>query len=73
MNSFELVFHVNNGEINIDKGYLTKKDAQFKQVFSELDVLGWYTTGGAPTQNDIEVQKQVILVLFDTVNCQINF
>lgn len=59
MNSFELVFHVNNGEINIDKEYLAKKDGQFKQVFSELDVLGWYTTGGAPTQNDIEVQKQM--------------
>ena len=29
------------------------------QVFKDLDFLGWYTTGGPPTMNDISVHKQV--------------
>ena len=31
-----------------------------KQVFSEMDFLGWYTVGDAPTSSDIKVHKQVI-------------
>lgn len=30
-----------------------------KQVFSDMDFLGWYTTGEQPTQSDIRVHKQV--------------
>ena len=30
-----------------------------KQVFSDLDFLGWYTTGDATTETDIKVHKQV--------------
>ena len=30
-----------------------------KQVFSEMDFLGWYTTGDQPTAADIHVQKQI--------------
>ena len=30
-----------------------------KQVFSDLDFVGWYTTGDAPTEIDISVHKQV--------------
>ena len=30
-----------------------------KQVFSDMDFLGWYTTGDAPTESDIHVHKQV--------------
>lgn len=29
------------------------------QVFSEMDFLGWYSTGEAPTEDDIHVHKQV--------------
>jgi JAB1/Mov34/MPN/PAD-1 ubiquitin protease len=29
------------------------------QVFSEMDFLGWYSTGDAPTEADIHVHKQV--------------
>lgn len=30
-----------------------------KQVFKELEFLGWYTTGGPPEPADINVHKQV--------------
>ena len=30
-----------------------------KQVFSDMDLLGWYTTGGEANQKDIDVHKQV--------------
>lgn len=33
------------------------------QVFSDLDFLGWYTTGESPTDKDINIHKQI---------CQIN-
>ena len=30
-----------------------------KQVFSDMDFLGWYTTGDAPNESDIHVHKQI--------------
>lgn len=30
-----------------------------KQVFSEMDFIGWYTTGGPPNNCDIKVHKQI--------------
>ncbi len=30
-----------------------------KQVFKDMEFLGWYTTGGAPDQSDIHIHKQV--------------
>ena len=30
-----------------------------KQVFSDLDFLGWYTTGGVPSERDIALHKQI--------------
>lgn len=59
MNSFELLFDTIEGNIVIDKDYYTIKEQQFKQVFSDLDFLGWYTTGESPTEGDIGVHKQV--------------
>lgn len=33
-----------------------------KQVFKELEFLGWYTTGGPPDPSDIHVHKQVYIL-----------
>lgn len=33
-----------------------------KQVFSDLDFLGWYTTGDGPTEQDIKVHKQICII-----------
>lgn len=30
-----------------------------KQVFQDLDFLGWYTTGDQPTDQDIKIHKQI--------------
>ncbi|KAG1678117.1 COP9 signalosome complex subunit 6 [Nymphon striatum] len=60
MNSFELVWIFLDDHIVIDREYYASKEEQFKQVFSDLDFLGWYTTGGAPNQSDIKVHKQSI-------------
>jgi len=58
MNSLELVFEVVNGEIVIDMEYYNLKEEQFKQVFSEMEFLGWYSTGDGPTESDIKIHKQ---------------
>ncbi|XP_013148459.1 PREDICTED: COP9 signalosome complex subunit 6 [Papilio polytes] len=59
MNSFELVFSAIDGDIVIDREYYNLKEEQFKQVFSDMDFLGWYTTGEAPTERDIAVHRQI--------------
>lgn len=59
MNSFELLFTSIGDEVIIDRDYYNTKEEQFKQVFSEMDFLGWYTTGDAPTDRDIRVHKQL--------------
>lgn len=59
MNSFELVFDRIDNDVIIDRDYYNTKEEQFKQVFSDLDFLGWYTTGDAPNESDIKVHKQI--------------
>lgn len=59
MNSFELDFTVVEDKVIIDRDYYNMKEEQFKQVFSEMDFLGWYSTGEAPTETDVHVHKQI--------------
>ncbi|XP_060588959.1 COP9 signalosome complex subunit 6-like [Ruditapes philippinarum] len=59
MNSFELLFDIVDGQIVIDMDYYNTKEEQFKQVFSEMDFLGWYTTGDSPSHSDIHVHRQI--------------
>lgn len=59
MNSFELMFTRIDGDIIIDREYYNTKEEQFKQVFSDLDFLGWYTTGEAPDDRDIKTHRQI--------------
>jgi len=37
-------------------------------VFSDMDFLGWYTTGDVPTDSDIHVHRQVPIVTYVVVN-----
>ncbi|XP_015114321.1 COP9 signalosome complex subunit 6 [Diachasma alloeum] len=62
MNSFELLFSVIGGDVIIDKDYYNTKEEQFKQVFSEMDFLGWYTTGDQANERDISVHKQLCVI-----------
>lgn len=47
---------------DIDLEFLNTNLIQFKQVFSDFDFLGWYTTGNAPTERDIILHKQVCTI-----------
>ncbi|XP_045427602.1 COP9 signalosome complex subunit 6 isoform X3 [Pipistrellus kuhlii] len=67
MNSFELLSHTVEEKIIIDKEYYYTKEEQFKQVFKELEFLGWYTTGGPPDPSDIHVHKQLPVSVFESV------
>ncbi len=59
MNSFELDLAEVNGSVYIDREYYKIKEEQFKQVFSEMDFLGWYSTGEGPSEQDVDVHKQI--------------
>ncbi|XP_044267049.1 COP9 signalosome complex subunit 6 [Tribolium madens] len=59
MNSFELVFSVIGDDVIIDRDYYNMKEEQFKQVFSDMDFIGWYTTGDIPNTTDIKIHKQI--------------
>lgn len=72
MNSFELVFTIIDGLIVIDRDYYRTKEEQFKQVFSEMDFLGWYTTGEIPTTSDIHVHKQICEIYESPVLLKLN-
>lgn len=59
MNSFELDYNEIEGEVVIDRDYYNTKEEQFKQVFSDMDFLGWYSTGDHPTNKEIGVHRQI--------------
>ncbi|XP_077293940.1 COP9 signalosome subunit 6 isoform X2 [Arctopsyche grandis] len=72
MNSFELVFCVIGGDVLIDRDYYTMKEEQFKQVFSDMDFLGWYTTGESPTEKDIAIHRQICEINESPILLQLN-
>jgi COP9 signalosome complex subunit 6 len=59
MNSFELLWLPTGDTVTLDTAYYSHKEEQFKQVFPELDFLGWYTIGDSPTESDIDFQRQI--------------
>lgn len=59
MNSFELDYTTIEGKVVIDRDYYNLKESQFTQVFSEMEFLGWYSTGEAPTEADIAIHRQI--------------
>ncbi|XP_041278188.1 COP9 signalosome complex subunit 6, partial [Onychostruthus taczanowskii] len=72
MNSFELLAHGSGGALLIDKEYYYTKEEQFKQVFKDLEFLGWYTTGGPPEPADIHVHKQVCEIIESPLFLKLN-
>ncbi|GAX82869.1 hypothetical protein CEUSTIGMA_g10295.t1 [Chlamydomonas eustigma] len=59
-NSFEMKFEHVSGGILIDNAFLLKKQDQYKQVFSKLDLVGWYTTGETIGDNEMIVNKKIM-------------
>ncbi|TNN73080.1 COP9 signalosome complex subunit 6 [Liparis tanakae] len=67
MNSFELLSQTVDDRVHIDKEYYYTKEEQFKQVFKEMEFLGWYTTGGPPEASDIHIHKQLPVSVYESV------
>lgn len=60
MNSFELkVDFIENTPI-LDTEFFKFKEHQFKQVFPDLEFLGWYANGDMPTQADVKMHKEIL-------------
>ncbi|KAI3351120.1 hypothetical protein L3Q82_005687 [Scortum barcoo] len=72
MNSFELLSHTIDDRVHIDKEYYYTKEEQFKQVFKDMEFLGWYTTGGPPDQSDIHIHKQVCEIIESPLFLKLN-
>ena len=63
MNSFELLLTKVDNDMIIDKAYYTTKEEQFKQVFCDMDFLGWYATGvDTPNESDLKNHKQACTI-----------
>lgn len=62
-NSFEIQLDPSTSTSSaptINHAFLKSRQAQYKQVFPTLDLLGWYTIGDVPTPQDLEVHKQLL-------------
>ncbi|VDK21785.1 unnamed protein product [Taenia asiatica] len=48
-NSYEILV---NEDMTVDRDYFAAREGQFKQVYPDLDLIGWYTTGGPITEEN---------------------
>ncbi|OTF76199.1 COP9 signalosome complex subunit 6-like protein [Euroglyphus maynei] len=60
MNSFELKSDIIDNAPVVDMDFYRSKEAQFKQVFAEMELLGWYTNGDSANKNDMIIHKQMV-------------
>lgn len=59
-NSFELRYSVDSsGAVDVDLGFMMKKQEQYKQVFKTLDVVGWYATGPGVTEAHLQCHRKL--------------
>jgi len=72
MNSFELDVTEIDGQMIVDRDYYNLKEEQFKQVFSDMDFLGWYSSGDFPTKVDADVHKQILDIYESPLFLQLN-
>ena len=59
--SFELLanFDETNHKIVVDEGFMHNRMEQYKQIFAQYSVVGWYSTGKSVSEEDIELHKGV--------------
>uniref|UniRef100_D3TPD6 COP9 signalosome complex subunit 6 n=2 Tax=Glossina TaxID=44049 RepID=D3TPD6_GLOMM len=72
MNSFELKTELVGNDLIINRDYYNTKENQYKQVFSELDFIGWYTTGECPTNRELKIHKQIAEINECPIMLQLN-
>eukprot|EP00741_Cyanophora_paradoxa_P019767 tig00021168_g19078.t1 len=57
-NSFELLYDEADGFIQINSSFMRTKQEQYKKVFPNYDVLGWYSSGSEINYNtDLHIHK----------------
>ncbi|KAI8620532.1 maintenance of mitochondrial structure and function-domain-containing protein [Chytriomyces sp. MP71] len=59
-NSYELPYKWSDSRFVVDMAYFLAKQDQFKQVFPNYDLLGWYSVGEVPSELDLHVHKQFL-------------
>ncbi|WKX89497.1 hypothetical protein Q1695_008840 [Nippostrongylus brasiliensis] len=58
VNSFELRMFTVDGDVRFNEEFLRQRLVQYKEVFPELDAVGWYCTGGEDLEpNEITLQS----------------
>ncbi|KAF8343770.1 maintenance of mitochondrial structure and function-domain-containing protein [Cantharellus anzutake] len=67
VNSFDLITNAEPGKdlgfgeavgIQVESGFLNERKEQYKQVFPNLDLIGWYTVAAGPTQAHAAIHEQ---------------
>lgn len=58
-NSFEIKYELVEGFPVIDEAFLARKMDQYKQVFKDLEVVGWYATGSAVQPSDMATHRRI--------------
>ncbi|VDQ15161.1 unnamed protein product [Trichobilharzia regenti] len=56
-NSFELL--LDEPHLTVNSEFYTTRESQCKQVYPDLDIVGWYTTGGPIDEKDEMLNRQV--------------
>lgn len=45
--------------MSVNSEFYSTRESQCKQVYPDLDIVGWYTTGGAINEKDELFNRQV--------------
>ncbi|CAH8450192.1 unnamed protein product [Heterobilharzia americana] len=56
-NSFELL--LDDSQTSVNSGFYKTRETQCKQVYPDLDIIGWYTTGGPFNEKDELFNRQM--------------
>eukprot|EP00878_Enallax_costatus_P025408 GHUV01027183.1.p1 GENE.GHUV01027183.1~~GHUV01027183.1.p1 ORF type:complete len:259 (+),score=53.43 GHUV01027183.1:163-939(+) len=59
-NSFEIKYTEADEGWQVDHAFLLKKQEQYKTVFPQQDIVGWYSTGRAVDDRHLAVHRKVI-------------
>eukprot|EP00761_Pharyngomonas_kirbyi_P013253 gb/GECH01013280.1/.p1 GENE.gb/GECH01013280.1/~~gb/GECH01013280.1/.p1 ORF type:complete len:312 (+),score=78.34 gb/GECH01013280.1/:1-936(+) len=58
--SFEVPSVIEDGTIKMETEYIEKKSSQYKEVFPDYEILGWYSTGTCVSEGDTKTQKELM-------------
>lgn len=59
-NSLEILYSTDSGKVELNEAFLTKRIEQYKQVYKDLDVVGWYTTGAEVSDAFMDIHKRIM-------------